>query len=985
MLCLGCYATLAWNVHLVRGSADFPRGKLETARSERSRRQKLEVRDIRQNNSLSSTRRADSVLNVSSTPTEAILPFSDPIAISSYNAENDAISSEGYLVQQTHTDVHSSVLRSELNPTVSPQQPISASITDSVSSVAESLSLNGHATKPEASGADETSFSRTVHTSMYITYPPATTANARNGENPRYPLPTSLNGAQIGNINVQALNSTKIKPKPTGTGFPLPANNQGVPNSPCSGTRTIAPWYTKTYTITTTEVEGTITIAPGDPTPSGTLISPLPPCHTLNPCLTMQCGLPLDNDNPDFAQIVLVTKKIPAVSYSGQAVDPIFGASRITQHLPVVDLHQSSPTAVVTNPIHTSSGANLHGLNVISSAGDVGQLPSSVPGSDPGTATVQGGSTPQDDNGESGISAHPGGDSDPGSPGSDGSDHGSNNGGPGTHGGNPGSANGNVQNPADHHDNDYPPAVIWNGGTTNLKNIPVEISPNGVIVGSHTIAPGAGPTTVDVKGQKFTIEPSRVIAAGTTLPLPALHHQPVTTLKIGNSPIIVHPSDVVIASKTYKIGSSPTAIVHDGRTYLIGSSKLVAGHTTVNLPHASPGPALVTAGGEAFSVFSGQLEAPGLTILIPGRPQPSRFVYHGQTFAVNPSQLIAPDKTFPLNVAVTPAPVVTTVNGVAISLGPFAAVIGSQTHSFTSGKVPSTVVYNSQTISLGPNGIALARTTIAALAQPTFSVYQKDGIIVSMAASMAVVAGHTYSLSPGMKAFTTIVNGQVVTVSSNGVLVPGATFPVPMPTPTFSVASRGSLTFSVNPSEAVIQGYTYHLNLGATPITTMISGQKVLIGPNGVAFPGTTAHLPPSARVPQITIVDGLTFSLGPSQVVLSGTTYAIGFGARPTSVKLGGERISIGSAGIGLSNTTIAPSATRTVAPSTTTDRLSISGITLSPATPSAFSQSNSNNNNNNNVVSAGTVLKLRIGKLYLMIILACSASIAFVRWAPA
>ena len=972
---------MAWNVHLVRGSANDPRGKLGTTLIERSRSLKSEVRYIQQNDSLISTRQTDSILGISSSLMEAVLPSPTTTAVSSSDFDNGAISSEDFLAQQVRVEASSSTIPQEQCPTSSPQQPVSASLIGSVPSAAENLSLSTYATKFEASGADKISVSGMVHTSMYSTYPPARTAFALlTGQNPRYPLPTSLNGASIGNINIPTLNFTKTKPKPTGIGSPLPANHQGVPNSQCSGTQTIEPWI-ETYTITTTEIEGTITIAPGDPTPSGTYISPLPPCaiySIYDECLTTECALPIAAQlGSEFTSTVLITHKTTAVSYTGEAVGPIFGVSHITQHHSVIDLPQSLPTAATTDPIQASSGTHPHEPMVISPGSNVAQLPGSVPGSDSDTGSGQGGSTPQDDKGETGISAHPGEDSSPGFHVSDGADQGSDDDGSGTHGENPGSINGNGQNPADHHDAEIPPAVIWNEGTTNVNNIPVEMSPNGVVVGSHTIAPGAGPKTVNVKGQKFTIEPFRVIAAGTTLPLPAFHHQPVTSLKIGNNPVIVHPSDVVIASKTYNIGSSPTAIVHNGQTYLIGPSKLVAGHTTVKLPHASPGPAVVTAGGETFSVFSGQLEAPGLTVLIPSSPRPSNFGYHGQTFAINPSQLIAPDKTFPLNPAITPAPMITTVNGVAISLGPSAAVIGSQTHTFSSGKTPSTIVYDGQTISLGPNGIGLAKTTIAVPAQPTFSVYQKDGIVVSMAASMAVVAGHTYSLRPGMTPFTTIVNGQPVTISPNGVLVPGTTFPVPIPTPTFSIGSRGSLTFSINPTEAVIQGHTYHLSPGATPITTMISGQKVVIGPDGVAFPGTTAYLPQSIGVSQVTIIDGLTFSLGPSQVAISGSTYAIGSGARPTTVTIGEERISIGPAGVGLSDTTIAPSATRTVFPSTATDRPSTSGITLSPATPSAFSQSNLQNNE---IVSAGTAVKLRIGGLFLMITLGFYTWVAFV-----
>ena len=60
-----------------------------------------------------------------------------------------------------------------------------------------------------------------------------------------------------------------------------------------------------------------------------------------------------------------------------------------------------------------------------------------------------------------------------------------------------------------------------------------------------------------------------------------------------------------------------------------------------------------------------------------------------------------------------------TQNGIIpISLGPSAAIYGTLTYSFESDKAPVTITTNGQTISIGPNGIGFAATTIAIPSPP---------------------------------------------------------------------------------------------------------------------------------------------------------------------------------------------------------------------------------------------------------------------------
>jgi hypothetical protein len=85
----------------------------------------------------------------------------------------------------------------------------------------------------------------------------------------------------------------------------------------------------------------------------------------------------------------------------------------------------------------------------------------------------------------------------------------------------------------------------------------------------------------------------------------------------------------------------------------------------------------------------------------------------------------------------------------------------------------------------------------------------------------------------------------------------------------------------------------------------------VVIGSSGVILPSTTVapvKITVAPLAPEIITAAGLTFTVGPSIAIISGSTYVIGTGAKSTSVVVGGKTISIGSNGIGLASTTIAP-----------------------------------------------------------------------------
>ena len=665
---------------------------------------------------------------------------------------------------------------------------------------------------------------------------------------------------------------------------------------------------------------------------------------------------------------------------------PVVNIGQLPGLVPEPDLHRTTTSSIPSTSTQPESGRQSLDPGLDAPVVNTGQLPGLLPNllqspesgsAGSGSSSGQGGSTPQNGNAGSSHSPRPSevnqnsgsqdshGSSQGGQiPNSESSDDTSGNESPGNgsgvNDGNRGS--GENSDPGSSGTSspkgEYPPAVIINPGITTLNHVPVSIGPGSVVVGSYTVAAGAQSTTITVNGQTFTIETSRIIAGATTLAFSIAPEKPYTSASIGRVPVALGPKVAVIASTTYTVGSSPTAIVHDAQTYFLGSSKLVAAQTTVNLPHRKPPLAFVTAGGEVFSVYSSQLEAPGITVAIPTETQRSQFIHRGETFTVNPSQLIVPDKTvsLPWNM-ITPAPSPIIAGGILMSVGPSAVAIGSHTYSLQN---PTSIIYNGHTISIGSNGVEMASTTIAVPSIATFSTLTEGALTLVLGPSEASIQGHSYLLTQGVTPTTTVIDGQTISIGPGGIALAGTTAVIPRLIEGSQITKIDGMTLSVGSTDVVIAGKTYAIGEGATPQTVTIGSEILSFGPGGVGLPRTT--IAPAASV---ATADGLTFSLEPTDVVIRGTTYQIGAGARPTTITVGGEAVSIGPGGIGLPDTTIPPPSTITSASSSSTPPL---------ATPSSPESSGLAFDD---VQGAGTTLRL---SLCLLLFLGLGASILFV-----
>lgn len=198
---------------------------------------------------------------------------------------------------------------------------------------------------------------------------------------------------------------------------------------------------------------------------------------------------------------------------------------------------------------------------------------------------------------------------------------------------------------------------------------------------------------------------------------------------------------------------------------------------------------------------------------------------------------------------------VTLVNGVPVQIDSSSVYIGGSYVALPTGSSTTVVTVNGQTFTVAPNAVVGSSTTLeiervesisyspvqAATLQAS-TITQGD-VVVTIKPDAAVVDGTTYSIGLNAEATTIVVNGETITLNSNGVVFASTTYrPAIITAAAYVVTTIGDLTFSIDSSEAIISGTTYRIGAGAlnTIVTTVIDGTTVLFGPSGIILPSTT-------------------------------------------------------------------------------------------------------------------------------------------------
>ena len=424
-----------------------------------------------------------------------------------------------------------------------------------------------------------------------------------------------------------------------------------------------------------------------------------------------------------------------------------------------------------------------------------------------------------------------------------------------------------------------PTSVIYNGQTYNWDA--TQLSASGTIVAFPSVD-SASPL-VTAGGQVFSVYPSILKASGTDIAIPNTP-SPSPFVYDGQT-FSVNPSQLIAPDTSIALPTATTAalIVYNGQTVYVDSSQFAAASTTIPL---SSGSRIVTYNGQILSIGPSQIVGPATTIALSDSPeggngaQPSAITTGGLTFSLGPSAAIVGPSTYSFLPGQTPAKI--TDNGQTITVGPKGVQFGS---------VDIPIPTDSS----------------------SYSEMVEGDLTFSVAPSKVVLDGHTNDISSGMAPITTVIDGQTVSIGPQGVGLASTTVPLPTPKPSFSVLTEGNLTFSIAPSEAVIDGETFSVSPNKVPVTAVINGQTVSVGPSGIVLKGTTVNLPTlqSVQTPAVVTADGLTFSMGPTNAIIGGTAYPIGSGAPSETIAIGSETLRVGSDGVMLPSTTFPPEQT--------------------------------------------------------------------------
>jgi len=378
---------------------------------------------------------------------------------------------------------------------------------------------------------------------------------------------------------------------------------------------------------------------------------------------------------------------------------------------------------------------------------------------------------------------------------------------------------------------------------------------------------------------------------------------PVVEVTTGSVLVSLATSQIVVGGTTFPADLQPTTVAIDGETFSINPSQVVASGITLNIPP----PASVGAAPSLNSPVSVYIDIKSNNVVIGGHTftagsPPTSTVINGQSIAVNAGQQQAPGAaiTTPPSTSPTMAPKLVTVANVPLVIQSANVVIGGQT--FPPVSLTTSVVIDGQTFTINPSQVIASGTTIdipSAVPTNPLSTVTAGGLTFSVGSTAAIISGTTYEIGGAVSPMTKVIGGQTISFGPGGVGFASTTVPVAA----LSQVTAGGLIFAVGSMEAIISGTTYAIGNGASATTTVIGGQTVSFGPDGVGLASTTVAVPTMSRA----TAGDLTFSMGPMAAVISGTTYAIGNGASATTAVIGGQTVSFGSNGVGLASTTVA------------------------------------------------------------------------------
>ncbi|KAL2200681.1 hypothetical protein P885DRAFT_57549 [Corynascus similis CBS 632.67] len=231
----------------------------------------------------------------------------------------------------------------------------------------------------------------------------------------------------------------------------------------------------------------------------------------------------------------------------------------------------------------------------------------------------------------------------------------------------------------------------------------------------------------------------------------------------------------------------------------------------------------------------------------------------GQTFTIDPTHVVGGGATIDRPAATggvyLPAPTSTDIDGVPVVVSSSVAIIGGS--SFTLGPSTTTAVVSGHTFTVGPSTIAGGTQTLPlpTFPSPTEVVVAGGDLITAIGSSVFVVHGTTltYAAAGGDGGSTVItVDDDVVTLGPGGITAQdgavtlGGTHAAGPQDTQYALVGGATIT-KIGASVVVIRNTTYTVGPATgtpTITTTVIGGETITVGPDGVVVGSLTLRYP---------------------------------------------------------------------------------------------------------------------------------------------
>ncbi|TLD26950.1 hypothetical protein PspLS_04993 [Pyricularia sp. CBS 133598] len=295
---------------------------------------------------------------------------------------------------------------------------------------------------------------------------------------------------------------------------------------------------------------------------------------------------------------------------------------------------------------------------------------------------------------------------------------------------------------------------VGGGGSVPAVPITVSLRPGAVTLNDqvYTDNPALRTQVAHVGGQWFTIEPTRVVGAGTTLNRPTASAAPapmtpITTV-VGGAPVVISSGVAVVDGTSFSLDGPPTTKVVQDKTMAIGGGGVEITGPTGSTRLVSPPrhTEVVVAGGEVVTAIGTSVLVLRGTTITYGPSMPiTKMMIHGDEVTVGPSGVTVRNKVLGGASARESDTQYEVVGGATITqVAPSVVIIAGSTYTVGPGAQQTTVVVGEQTITLGPTGLAVSTMTFTfPLGETPTAVTITPGATAVGAASATTTGSHS--------------------------------------------------------------------------------------------------------------------------------------------------------------------------------------------------------------------------------------------------